>query len=86
MNNKLLVKVYSIDVDKNFDLFIPINDYVWKEIKLIVKSISDLTMGSLSLQNDYVLINAETGQIYNYNDIVYDTDITNMTKLFLKMI
>ena len=41
MNNKVLVKVYVPTLDSSYDVFIPVNELVWKANKLIVKSISD---------------------------------------------
>lgn len=82
MENKVLIKLVFSELDKNFDVFIPVNEIVWKIKKLLIKSISDLCDVNLPSQN-YVLINKYNGRIYSDNDIVLDTDIRNGTELLL---
>ena len=43
MKNKVLVKLIVQEIDSNFDLFIPVNELIWKIKKLMIKSVSDLT-------------------------------------------
>ena len=83
MNNKILVKLIVPEIDSSFDIFLPVNELIWKVKKLIVKSISDLTGGILPIEREYVLINKETGKIYDSNQIIIDTDIRNITELVL---
>jgi hypothetical protein len=83
MKNKILIKLYVPEIDQTFDLYIPVNELVWKVRKLIVKSVSDLTMGSLLVNDDYVLINKQTADIYKNNEIILDTNIRNATELVL---
>ena len=83
MNNKVLIRLLVPELDMNFDLFIPVNEIVWKIKKLIVKSISDLANVNLDIQNEYVLINKDSSRIYQNNEIVIETDIRNATELIL---
>lgn len=83
MNNKVLVKISFIELDEDFDIFLPVNELIWKLKKLIIKSISDLTRTSLDIEADYILINKKTSIIYDNNQILIDTDIRNGTELFL---
>ena len=48
-----------------------------------MKSVSDLSSGSFPLDTKYVLMNKDTGHIYDMNDIVIKTDIRNATGLIL---
>ena len=73
--NKVLIKLYVPMVSRNFDVFIPVNEFIWKINKLLVKSVSDLTEGSLPINKNYVIINVDTGKIYSNNDIIINTDI-----------
>ena len=82
MENKVLVKVIFPELEKCFDVFIPVNELAWKIIRLMSKSISDLCDIKL-IVNNYMLINAENGTIYNNNDILINTDIRNGTELIL---
>lgn len=81
--NKILINLYVPNLNQHYDLFIPVNEFIWKINKLVVKSISDLSDGKLLMNQNYVIINIETGKIYDNNDIVINTDIRNTTKLAL---
>ena len=81
--NKILINLYVPNLNKHYDLFIPVNEFIWKINKLVVKSISDLSDGKLLMNQNYVIANIETGKIYDNNDIVINTDIRNTTKRVL---
>ncbi|CDE74036.1 leucine rich repeat and fibronectin type III domain containing 2-like protein [Clostridium sp. CAG:451] len=83
MNNKVLVKVSFIELDEDFDMFLPVNELIWKLKKLMLKSISDLTRNNLDKEADYILINKKNSKIYDNNQILLDTDIRNGTELLL---
>lgn len=83
MNNKVLVRLFIPELDYIFDLFIPVNEVVWKVKKLIAKSVSDLTGGALNYNSDYTLINKLTSEIYDNNAIIINTDIRNATELIM---
>lgn len=86
MNNKVLVKLIVPELDSSFDIFIPVNEVVWKVKKLIAKSIYDLTNGDLDYNKEYVLVNKTNSKIYDNNVVIIDTDIRNATELiFLSM-
>ena len=80
MNNKVLIKLIVPEIDETFDLFIPVNELIWKIKKLAAKAINDLTGGSLDLEKDYVLINKNNNTIYDNNAVVINTDIRNATE------
>ena len=84
--NKILINLYVPNLNQHYDLFIPVNEFIWKINKLVVKSISDLSDGKLLMNQNYVIANIETGKIYDNNDIVINTDIRNTTKLALSKI
>ncbi len=77
----MLVKIIVSELDVSYDVFIPVNEIIWKIKKLLVKSLSDVMGGVLDPQQDYLLINKDNGTIYNNNDLVIDTDIRNTTEL-----
>ena len=83
MENKILIKLYVPMLDDTYDIFIPVNEYIWKINKLVVKSISDLSDESLPINNNYIFINEESGVIYDNNAIVINTDIRNCSKIIL---
>ena len=81
--NKILINLYVPNLNQYYDLFIPVNEFIWKINKLVVKSISDLSDGKLLMNQNYVIANIETGKIYDNNDIVINNDIRKTTKLAL---
>ena len=83
MMNKVLIKLYVPMLGNVYDVFIPVNEIIWKVNKLVVKSVSDLSEGALVVNKSYALVNTETGYLYNDNEIVINTDIRNSTKIAL---
>lgn len=83
MKNKVLIKLVFPELDDEFDVFIPVNEIVWKIKKLLLKSISDLTNVPVNLKLDYILMNKKNGKIYGNNEIVINTDIRNATELVM---
>ena len=61
MNNKVLIKLVIPEIDESFDIFIPINEILWKVKKMLVKSAGDLILKSLDTNKNYILINIENG-------------------------
>lgn len=83
MNNKVLVKLLVPELNSSFDIFLPVNELIWKIKKMLVKSISDLTNIKLNPKIDYVLINAISGICYSDNITIRTTDIRNASILIL---
>ena len=83
MNNKILINVDIPELDSEYDVFIPVNELVWKVNKLVLKSISDLSGVPLNTNDKYIFINKITNKVYNNNEIIIDTDIRNGTELIL---
>ena len=83
MKNKVLIKLIVPEIGYDFDLFIPVNELVWKVKKLIVKSINDLTGESLDMNKEYILINKISSAIYPNNRTIIDTDIRNASEVVL---
>lgn len=83
MKNKVLVRLVVPELDNNFDVFIPVNEIVWKIKKLLIKSVADLSGINLDINKKYTLINMTTGKIYTNNEIIIDTEIRNVTELVL---
>lgn len=83
MKNKVLIKVIVPEVDNEFDIFIPVNEVIWKIKKLVSKCITDLTGSNFDFSKEYIFINVRTNKIYGENEIIANTDIRNATELVL---
>ena len=83
MENKVLINLIVPELDSDFDVFIPVNEQVWKIKKLLLKSVSDLSTISLDMNRDYILLNKNSDIIYKNNEIIINTDIRNGSELIL---
>ena len=83
MENKVLIKLIIPELDTNFDLFLPVNELIWRLKKLIVKSVSDLKNIPIDINEEVILLNKDTSKIYSNNDVLIETDIRNGTELVL---
>ncbi len=83
MENKVLVKLIIPELDTDFDIFLPVNELIWRLKKLIVKSVADLKNMSLDINEEVILLNKETSKIYSNNEVLIETDIRNGTELIL---
>lgn len=83
MDSKVLIKLIVYEMNFSFDVFIPVNEYIWKIKKLLVKSIGDLNNIKIDINKECILLNKDNNIIYSNNDIVIDTDIRNGTEIVL---
>ena len=83
MNNKVLVSIEVPEIGSSYDLFLPVNEQIWKITKLVSKVISDMVGADLSTKDTYIFINKDNGSIYSNNNIIAETDIRNGTELIL---
>lgn len=79
----MLIKLIIPEISSSFDVFIPVNELIWKIKRLLVKSVTDITHIPLNPDLTYELLNKDTGRVYQDNDAVIDTDIRNGSELFL---
>ena len=57
MENKVLIKLIVPELDTTFDVFVPVNELIWKITKMLAKSVSDLSDTNFNNNKNYVLIN-----------------------------
>ena len=85
MKNKVLIKLDVFELDETYDVFIPVNEVMWKIKAMLVKCVSDLEHLPFNPKDDYVLVNKENGHMYQSNEIVLNTDIRNGSVLLLML-
>ena len=83
MKNKILIEITVPEIDKVYNVFIPINKKIGNILILLTKAISDMSNNAYKISNHNALYNRNTGERYNIDDIVRETDIRNGTKLVL---
>ena len=82
-NNKILIEIYLPTFEKRYDVFIPINKRVGTIKQLIEKlliEMSDITYKITEGTNHH---SKDTGNIYDVQMLIKDTDIKNGSKLVL---
>jgi len=83
MKNKYLIELKIPELDKKYDIFVPVNKKLFNVIDLILKSIYELNNLDYSNIKKRNLINKYTGEVYNVNKLIRDTSIKNGTCLIL---
>ena len=83
VTNKVLVTVNIPSLEVKYDMFIPVNKSIYNVIGMMKKSLFSLSLGSFDLNRDYLLYNEDTGNVYEMNVLVRDTDIRNNSKIIL---
>lgn len=80
--NKIVVTIYVLTLDYQYDLLLPINVVVREALELIQNSIVDLFGDDYIINENAVLYN-ENGDLINLNNIVKFSGIKNGSKLML---
>ena len=83
MNNKILVGLYVPLIEKNYDIYIPINKKIGTIKRLIENGLIELTDNSYVIKEDTNFYSKETGQIYDVNKSVRETDLKNGSRIIL---
>ncbi|MBQ6538733.1 MAG: hypothetical protein IJL76_00445 [Bacilli bacterium] len=81
--NKILVELSIPSIEKTYDLYIPINKKIGTVKNLIEEALVDLTDHAYIIKEDTNFFSTETGEIYNVNSTVMDTDLENGSKIIL---
>ena len=81
--NKLLVKLYVPLIDKEYDIFIPINKSIKNIIYLLGKVVNELSEGEYPINYCTRLINKDTGYVYPHDSNAKDEKILNGSSLIL---
>ena len=83
MKNKILVELIVPEVETSYNVFLPINRKIGNVIVLLSRAVSELTGGVYVVSNKTNLYDVSTGNVYNMDATVLDTDIRNGSKIVL---
>lgn len=83
MNNKLLINIYVPLMEKDYDLFIPINKTVGAVKQLIINSIIDLTYGIYKPNDKLELYIKKDGSLLKNDEYIKELNIGNGEKIIL---
>lgn len=83
MNDKVDVEITVPEIEKKYDLFLPVNKKMGTIVKLLNKTINEDTDGEFPISETCTLYNAEMLEMYEPNVLLYNTNIRNGTRLVL---
>jgi hypothetical protein len=84
MNNKILIEVIVPLLEENFEIYIPVNKRISTVIKLIEKSLNEITNGYYPAQKENsVIIDEESGSVFDVNLTVKESKMINGSKIIL---
>lgn len=81
--NKILLEVFVPLIEKEYDVFVPVNKTMGTIKRIIEKGIIDLSDHGYTLKKDTNLYSKETGDIYNVNLKIIETDLKNGSQVIL---
>lgn len=81
--NKILVTIFVVNIEEQYDVFLPKTKNIGNTILLVVDAIHQLSNNSLPIDKEYCLINKRTGQYYKKKEMILETDIETGTELLL---
>ena len=81
--NKVFIKLYVPIIEQKYEMFMPINKPICDIIELLVRAINDLVDSDYALTTETGLYNKDTGEKYNSDLKIIDTDIKNGIELIL---
>ena len=81
--NRVLVKIFFPKIDKQYEVWIPLNKKISTIISLLLKGLNEMNDGIYTPKDMPILYNKITGKNYDVNTFVQNTDIKNGTELIL---
>lgn len=81
--DKILVGIYVLAIDEEYDMFIPINEKVSNIVDLVQQTIKELSGGYYQINSKALLYNGIDGNIINSNNIVKFSGLKNGSRLLL---
>lgn len=83
MNNKVLVEVIVPHLEERYQVYIPINKRISVVIKLIEKALNEMTNGYYPIKEGSVIIDVESGNVYDINITVKESKMINGSQIIL---
>lgn len=82
--NEILVTIYVLGLEDEFDLFLPIGISMREAIDMIQKVLVELSNGNYVISENPILYSQTSGKLINLNNIVKFSGLKNGCKVILK--
>jgi hypothetical protein len=83
MNNKVFIIVEVPLIEETYEVYIPVGKQMYKVSQILSKAISELSGGHYPVNSNATIYSKITGQPYNINLTVKDSDIRNGSVIIL---
>ena len=83
IKNKVLVELIVPEIDKTYQIYLPINKKIGNIINLLNEAIFELSNGELPQSKSNSLYNVDTLEMYLSDTLLINTNIRNGTRLVL---
>ncbi len=81
--NKILIELEIPLIEKSYDLYIPINKTLGTIKQLIEEALVEITDNAYAAKPDTNFYSKETGEIYDINKTVRETNLKNGSRIIL---
>lgn len=82
--SEILITIFVLSLEQEYDMFIPINMPMKEAIDLIQKNLVDLSQENYEIIENPVLYSEIDGKVINQNNIVKFSGLFNGCKVLLK--
>ena len=82
--DKILITIYVLSLEEEFDVFIPINVKLKEVIDTIQQTIKELSEENYEINPNPILYNDLDGKLININNIVKFSGLKNGNRIMLK--
>ena len=82
-NNKVLIKLYVPMMDLEYEAWIPISKKLYRIVELLASAVKEFTDNQYKPQELPMIYNKETGQMYDLNLKIMETDIRNGSEIIM---
>ena len=83
IKNKVYIKLKVPEIDKEYDLYLPVNKKIGNITNLLNEAINELSFGEIALSKNNKLYNEKTLEEYSPDILLLNTNIRNGTVLVL---
>ncbi len=83
IKNKVFIKLRVPEIDKEYDLYLPVNKKIGNIIILLNEAINELSLGEIEISQKNKLYNEKTQELYSPDTLLINTNIRNGTTLVL---
>lgn len=83
MKNKVYIKLKVPEIDKDYDIYLPVNKKIGNIVILLNEAIHELSNEEIEINENNKLYNEKTLELYSPDVLLINTNIRNGTVLVL---